>query len=185
MEIREFEHTDASGISYQIERFENRFDIGAFEFDLKIKKDCEGCQNHTVNLSCPPHSPYFPDYVADAKKADVICFRVPLEKLASAPVRDAYHAAFSVVRNLLVNELLKDRDTGNIIAGSGACLVCSPCAGESGNLECHFPEKRIYSLESLGVNVISLSLKAFNIKLEWSDDSNAASYVSAIGAIFR
>lgn len=185
MEIREFEHTDAAGNSYRIERLENRLDVSAFEWDRQIKKNCEGCRNHTVNLSCPPHSPYFPDYVENTKAATVICFRVPLNKFTNVPVREAYHAAFKVVRSLLVGELMMSREEGHIVAGSGACLVCKPCAGESGNTECRFPEKRLYSLESLGVNVVSLSERALNLKLEWSDDTHAAHYVSAIGAIFK
>lgn len=184
METREFIHTDAAGNSYRIERLENRLDVSAFEYDRRIKKNCKECKNHTVNLSCPPHSPYFPDYVENLKEATVISFRVPLANFA-APVREAYHAAFTVVRSLLVGELLEGRETGYIVAGSGACLVCNSCAGESGTAECRFPVKRIYSLESMGVNVVSLSEKAFNIKLEWSDDTRAARYVSAIGAVFR
>jgi predicted metal-binding protein len=185
MEIREFVHIDAAGSSYRIERLENRLEVSAFEYDRQIKKSCEGCRNHTVNLSCPPHSPYFPDYIENAKAADVICFRVPLDKFTTAPVREAYHAAFTVVRNLLISELLEGRKVGHIVAGSGACLVCNPCAGESGDTNCRFPDKRIYSLESLGVNVISLSEKAFELELEWSDDTHTARYVSAIGAAFR
>lgn len=99
-------------------------------------------------------------------------------------MREAYHAAFTIMRSLLVGELMEKRGAGYTIAGSGACLVCGPCAGESGATECRFPDKRIYSLESMGVNVVSLTEKAFGIKLEWSDDTHTASHVSTIGAMF-
>jgi predicted metal-binding protein len=185
MEIREFEHSDEAGNPYQIKRFKNRVDVAVIEYSEQIKHNCEGCNNYKNNLSCPPHSPYFPDYVGASKTAAIICFRVPLDKFTTIPVRNAYHAAFTVVRSLLVGELIKGRKASHIVAGSGACLVCNPCAGESDNTECRFPAKRLYSLESLGVNVVSLSERALNLRLEWSDDAHAAHYISAIGAIFK
>ncbi len=48
----------------------------------------------------------------------------------------------------------------------------------------NIPTKRIYSLESLGVSVVSLTEKAINFKLEWSGCDSAADFVSAIGAVF-
>lgn len=80
MEIRQFDYIDPTGKSYPIERRENRIDIAVFDYSRDIKKNCEACHNQAINLSCPPHSPYFPDYIANTKMADVICFRIPLSK---------------------------------------------------------------------------------------------------------
>jgi predicted metal-binding protein len=114
----------------------------------------------------------------------VICFRTPLDQFKPVTVEESYRIAFKKVSGLLAQELLIYRRVGNIIAGSGACQACSQCAIEFGDAICRNPAKKIYSLESLGVNVIALSGKAFNIKLEWSGDKHAASYVSALGAVF-
>ena len=70
------------------------------------------------------------------------------------------------------------------MAGSGPCLACEPCAAEAGLEECSQPDKQIYSLESLGVNVAALCKKALDLDLEWSSDGRPADHVCAVGAVF-
>lgn len=41
-----------------------------------------------------------------------------------------------------------------------------------------------YSLESMGVNLITLLERAFLLPLEWSDGTSIKGNVSAIGAVF-
>ena len=50
--------------------------------------------------------------------------------------------------------------------------------------KCKKPKKRIYSLESLGVNVIKLVKKYFDFDLEWNDNEYIADFVSAVWAVF-
>ena len=42
----------------------------------------------------------------------------------------------------------------------------------------------IYSLESLGVNVMELATTAFGFELDWVENEAGPGVVSAIGAIF-
>ena len=89
-----------------------------------------------------------------------------------------------MARSILTTELFKHREQGYTIAGSGTCVACEKCVIEDGDQRCKRPGERIYSLESLGVNVISLVKKCFNIDLDWNSDVITADFVSAVGAVF-
>ena len=177
-------YSDELSVSLYVERLESKFKVSDIEFSQRNKKNCEACKRYGVNLACPPYSPYFPEYIKDSVTPRVICYRTPLEQFKSVIIEDSYHAAFKKVSSLLSEELLACRKAGDIIAGSGACPSCNPCAIELGETKCRTPARQIFSLESLGVNVVSLSEKAFGIKLEWSSEGHTASYVSALGAAF-
>jgi predicted metal-binding protein len=173
-----------SGKAMQLERYRRVMVLSDFECGLEIKAQCEGCPNHGRNFACPPHSPFFLDYKGNANRALVICIRLSKEFFDGATSQEKYHQCFEEAGHILRDELLQYRKTGNTIAGSGPCLVCEKCAWETGNDECRFPEKRIYSLESLGVNVVSLLKKAFDLDLEWDSNGEIASCVCAVGAVF-
>jgi predicted metal-binding protein len=168
-----------------IERYESKLLLDEIDYDERARACCAGCEMYGKNLACPPHSPDLREYAANARSARIICYRVAIEYFRAATVEEGYCAAFAKARDLLVGELLEYRSEGKTVAGCGPCKACRHCALENGNDACSHPSKRIYSLESLGVNLIALSEKVFNIKLEWSDGKSAAAYVSAIGAVFE
>lgn len=62
IKVSVFEHTDESG-SYYIERYEQLAKVSDIEYGQGIKSSCEACKKYGANLSCPPYSPYFPEYV--------------------------------------------------------------------------------------------------------------------------
>ena len=70
------------------------------------------------------------------------------------------------------------------MAGCGACFACEECSAEIGEESCKLPDKRIYSLESLGVNVTALVKKCFDLDFEWTVDEHAADFVCGVGAVF-
>jgi predicted metal-binding protein len=178
-----FEHTDKGGFKYYVERLENTVRVSEIDCD-EHKVGCEPCKKYGKNLACPPYSPTFLEYIKDCRTAKVICYRIPLEQFPEIITEERYDNAFRKVRGLLTDELLRYRKKGHIVAGSGTCLACEQCAIELGKNKCKHPSKKIYSLESLGVNVVSLTEKAFNFKLEWSGCDTAADFVSAVGAVF-
>jgi len=177
-------HTDTDGTEYYIEHFEATLKVSEIDSSVQYKTACEPCKKYGKNLACPPYSPTLESYIKDSKKAKIICYRIPLEQFPEIITEDRYDIAFRKVRGLLTDELLRYRKKGHIVAGSGTCLACEECVIESGNKKCRHPSKRIYSLESLGVNVVSLTEKAFGFKLEWSGCDSAADFVSAVGAVF-
>jgi len=178
------EYTDANGAEYYIEHFETIMQVSEIDASEKYKVACEPCKKYGKNLACPPYSPTLEAYIKDFKKAKIICYRIPLEQFPEIITEDRYHTAFRKVRGLLTDELLRYRKQGHLVAGSGTCFACEQCAIEFGKIKCKHPSKRIYSLESMGVNVVSLTEKAFDFKLEWSGCDSAADFVSAVGAVF-
>ena len=177
-------HTDINGTEYYIEHFETTLKVSEIDSSERYKVACEPCKKYGKNLACPPYSPTLLEYIKDCKKAKIICYRIPLEQFPEIITEDRYHNAFRKVRGLLTDELLRYRKKGHIVAGSGTCLACEQCEIELGKNKCKHPSKKIYSLESLGVNVVSLTEKAFGFKLEWSGCDSAADFVSAVGAVF-
>lgn len=178
------EYVDESGTAYYIEKFERLLPISEVEHDNSYKLSCEACKKYGKNLVCPPYSPSFLSHIENAKAAKVICLRLPQEYFNHMVSEERYRTCFRKARSLLVDILLDYRKKGYIIAGSGPCLACEQCAVELNSKQCKDPDKSIYSLESLGTNLITLVKKCFNINLEWSSDEQYADFVCAVGAVF-
>jgi predicted metal-binding protein len=179
------EHVDALGRAYLIERFERLVSVLDIESCRESKIACEACPRYAIgNLACPPHSPYFPDYTRGFVRAKVICYRVYLDHVQEISGEPKYRTAHKLMRGLMVEELLAYRMQGHIIAGAGPCLACERCAAETGGNVCRTPSRLIYSLESLGVNLVSLSEHVLALKLEWSAGEVESENVAAIGAAF-
>lgn len=145
---------------------------------------CGTCPNLGKNLSCPPFSPSFPDYIKDARRAQVICVRLPAACFVQHPAEMRSRVGFTEAGKILRRELLHFRGQGRLVAGSGECRVCDPCAAAQGGLHCHHPDEQMYSLESLGVDVADLVRHCFNLELEWDRQDRRAQFISAVGAVF-
>jgi len=89
-----------------------------------------------------------------------------------------------LVRGFLNEELYEYRKQGYIIAGAGACRACKECVVETGRNVCRDPSRLIYSLESLGVNLVSLSENVLGLRLQWGGGELEAEHVAALGAAF-
>ena len=180
-----FEHTDATGATFIVERMEVVMPVDDIPSE-EINVGCQACHNYGKNYACPPHSPYIKDYTRQFSKARVICLRVPLEQFTGISAEERWDKAYALVRAMVYEELMAHRKAGSTVAGSGPCEVCKECVVLKGKGECVMPHKRIYSLEAMGVSVVLLTERAFDINLEWSaGGDNAADFVSAIGAVFE
>ena len=179
------ELVDDSGNCIAYELYTNSVALADFVYGLQYKDLCGACPEQGKRLSCPPHSPFFPDYIGKAREALVICVRFPGESFPSlGPAKDALTRYFRKAGGVLVDILLDYRSQGYVIAGSGPCLACAQCAAEKGLKVCSKPDRRIYSLESLGVNVALLCKKAFDLDLEWTSDGRAPGHVCTVGSVF-
>lgn len=179
------EFVDDSGHALLFERYERSFPLVRFDHDPAYKQHCESCGSYGKNLACPPYSPNFADHVAGAGLATVILMRVPMEYFNQIIIEERYRTGFRLARKVLTDELIQRRTQGLTIAGSGKCLFCEQCAIERGYERCIEPSMRIYSLESLGVNVVKLVSQCFGLELEWSAKQRVADFVSAVGAVFH
>ncbi|BCS97637.1 hypothetical protein DSLASN_32690 [Desulfoluna limicola] len=178
------EAVDSEGEVLYYERYEAVVPLSTIEHHSKYKKACEACKRHGTNLACPPFSPTFHHYTQGKESARVICLRLPLEYFDGELLQDRYRLCFKKVRGFLVEELSTSREAGYTVAGAGPCMACERCVAEEGFSECSKPDQRIFSLESLGVNLMELAKRCFGISLEWSSDSHTAHFVCAMGAVF-
>lgn len=179
------EHIDAGGSAYLIERFERLVTVDSLEYRRENKIGCEPCPRYERgNLACPPHSPCFPDYIAGSDRALVLCYRVYMDQVREVPEEPKYRTAHMLVRGLLIEELYGHRKQGRLIAGAGACLACKTCVAETGESICRNPSRMIYSLESLGINLVSLSEEVLGLTLQWGGGELEAEHVAAMGAAF-
>lgn len=178
------EHEDASGTTLYYERYEAIIPISFFDHAKKYKTACEACQTFGKNFSCPPYSPYFPEFLDAQNYARVLCIRMSQEYFRNVIQEKIYLECFRKARSILVEELLSYRKQGYLVAGAGFCLACDVCAVEEGSDSCKNPDKKIYSLESLGVNLTSLTKQCFGFDLEWSVNGQAADFICSLGAIF-
>lgn len=137
------------------------------------KVGCSTCPRRGLNLACPPRSPSFAEYAAGAASLRVLSVRMPVVGPGDVQ-KQSSHA-----RELLMDELLQHRARGRRVMGAGPCRACAKCAALEGATRCPRPEELIYSLESLGVNVVALTESALSLTLDWND----MHFVCAVGAV--
>ncbi len=170
--------------SLYYERYETIVPLATLTHRSKNKAACQACKSHGTNLACPPFSPTFQEYTMGKASARVLCLRLPLDYFSEELIENRYRLCFKTVREFLVQELALARNAGQTIAGAGPCMACDPCVAEHGIFECIKPEEKIFSLESLGINLMELAKSCFDITLEWSTKNHTAQFVCAMGAIF-
>lgn len=178
------EYNDASGATLYYERYEAILPISSFDHAEKYKIACEACHKFGKNFACPPYSPYFLEYLDAQNYAKVLCIRMPQEYFRNEIQEKIYRKCFRKARSILVEELLSYRKQGYLVAGSGFCLACDICTVEEGADSCKKPNKKIYSLESLGVNLTTLTKSCFGFDLEWSANEQTSDFVCSLGAVF-
>lgn len=166
------------------ERLEVELPVARIEHGIEPKTACQTCPTFNKNLACPPFSPEFTDYVKGAQNARILCIRIATSYFSHDSADQRARACFKEAGKILRQELLQFRRQGYRVAGSGECLACDPCVAVQGGLHCAKPLEQIYSLESLGVDVIALVRQCFDLDLEWNRDEQTAQTISAVGAAF-
>ncbi len=166
------------------EKHTGMVDVADIEHGSGFKELCRPCPTYGRNFACPPHSPSFQEFAGNAARAEVICVRVARPDAGRAATGEEIAEVFREAGSVLTEVLLAYRASGHRIAGSGPCLVCGQCACESGQETCRRTDERIYSLESLGVNVIALARAACGIDIEWASGPRKTAFITAVGAVF-
>lgn len=156
---------------------------------LMVKKDvfeslCQtGCVNFGKKFSCPPFSPSFDKYKKTFPYLMVICLRLDLSYYKELKPHMRIKAGNSILKGM-IDRILKDyKSKGFSVVGSGSCRLCKPCGAKEG-IKCKKPDERIYSLESLGVDVSQLVRDCFDFDLEWySKENKEPSYTCTVGGV--
>ncbi len=172
------------GVATVYETYSGMVDVADIEHGNSFKELCRPCPTYGRNFACPPHSPSFLEFAGKAGRARVICVRVPQPDAGCAATDERIVEVFREAGNILTEMLLAYCASGHRIAGSGRCRVCEQCAGESGQDACRRTEDRIYSLESLGVNVVALTKRSCGIDLQWASGDRKTEFIAAVGAVF-
>lgn len=142
------------------------------------------CKNYGLKYSCPPFSPIFFKFTKKKGKVIVICFQFNLDQYTNLNIYNSIRAGNSILKSLIERELLSLRQKGFIVAGSGSCRACKSCGAKIG-VPCKKPDRRIYSLEALGVNVNQLVKDCFGFKLQWYiPGKEIPEYTCVVGAVF-
>lgn len=168
----------------EIEKFTTRISLENILVDnLKFSKLCEnGCVNFGSKFSCPPFSPSFDFFSKGHKEIEVFFYRIFLHQYLDVKPFNRVKASNSILKSLLDRELYNYKIEGYKVVGSGSCRACKPCGAKEGR-KCKKPEKLLYSLESLGVDVTKLVLDCFNITLQWYKKGYEHNFTSVVGGV--
>ncbi len=176
------------GRTVACERYEALVPQDAFVVNKAVEEACLACPTYSKSHSCPPYSPSIGDYTRGLGRARVIFLRLPVSEFTGeTPLKRATaasHAAMELLRRELFDALEHSEDDRIRIAGAGRCTGCERCSRELGGEACVKPEALLYSLESMGVNVVELVRDVFGISLEWSEDDVDVIMMGAVGAVF-
>lgn len=146
-------------------------------YDPDIVRNCckAGCSNYGMSGGCPPFSPKMEDLYQNSDKVWLI-YSIFWSKYKPKNIIESknigIHWKFQDV--ILAWLLLKlgfgivDEVGGNFLS-SGYCMGCpgQKCNFKIGRNFCRNPQKRTYSMESTGINVIETLKKQCNIISFW------------------
>lgn len=154
--------------SLLIKKLSNSSSVEDIRCNYKQNEDLckKGCLNYHKKYSCPPYSPPFTNHFKDIKNIVIFCYSIELEQYAPLNHYQRIKASNSVLKSLLDKELRNHIQKGRRVAGSGSCRACKSC-GAKQNIPCKKIEKKIYSLEAMGVDVDELVRICFGFNLEW------------------
>ena len=130
-------------------------------FDESVFASCaeNKCGNYGSNYSCPPLSGDLKENQARFLKYD---HGIIINKIVDlGEFYENYKNSGKEVKTALdhLRELLDGKPV--LIAGAGGYNICKVCASKT-NEPCRFPEKRRYSMEGSGMDIVKMSLK-FNM----------------------
>lgn len=174
----------SDGTRVAFERLEARVTTASIRGEVEIKRACGLCPNFDKNFGCPPYSPLFDEWAAETTQARLICLRAKTSAFPEKSATERMVHGGKFLQQALYLELMAWRNKGYLVAGAGPCPGCERCALTRGARECANPDAKVCSLESLGVNVVTLAKGAFGIDLEWDREREHPETVVAIGGVF-
>jgi predicted metal-binding protein len=178
------EYRDGQDRDFYFEQYETIIPISSIEYSDRNKAACEACRKYGKNFACPPFSPGLREFLTTQRHAKIIAVRMPQEYFRQVIQENIYWDSCEKAEALLKEELLRYREKGHLIAGAGACSSCEVCGAEQGLDRCQKQDDRIFSLESMGVNIAALVKRSFDFDLAWSEKGQITNFVCSTGAVF-
>jgi len=162
---------------YKINKIIREIDTSKVIIDKdKFKDICEkGCKVFNQKWSCPPVSPIF---IPKGKAIVVILW---MENTIDAKMEYTKVKAINSILKSNLNKLLYKFPNKDVL-GSGSCRVCQKCAFPNA---CKHPDRMIYSLESVGIDVEKLCF-SLGHELQWykKGEKKAYAYGSVVGLVY-
>lgn len=141
----------------------------------KFQNLCKsGCKVFGTKWSCPPASP---EYISFKKSVVIILWMN--NTIESKNEYTKVKAINSILKSRLYKVLLQYPNTN--IFGSGSCRLCQKCQYPE---PCKHPDKMIYSMESVGIDVDSLC-QSFGHTLQWYKKGEKYKYGSVVGMVIE
>ncbi len=133
-----------------------------------------GCRVWNSKHSCPPHSIGF-------QINQWLPFYVVILWMENTIISKNEYTKVKAINSILKSRLyqLLSQYLNNKVLGSGSCRLCTPCAYPK---PCRYPDKMIYSMESVGIDVVSLC-KVLGYDLQWYQKGKPYLYGSVVGLI--
>ncbi len=142
-----------------------------------------GCPNYGQKWSCPPYSSDISLYLARYPYAVLFLMWCDLDQFNYTKTEYMrVRAANSILKSRM--DRILDKFQGELqgkAISNGSCKLCKPCCKKL-EKPCKKPDKIKYSLESLGLDVGSISRDFFNHSLLWYQDKKAPAYTSVLSA---
>jgi predicted metal-binding protein len=167
--------------NFNIEVYSNFINVKEIESNKALFTEmCKsGCKNFGKKYSCPPFSPSFNSIFDGYEKLFVLMFLCNLSQINSTEYNKLRIA--NVVMKSKIEKIMRELEKINNskFLSTGSCRLCKPCKAKL-NQPCKHPEKRRYSLESIGINCNTLIKKVFEKELKWFKEGKSPEYTCVI-----
>ncbi len=168
-------------------------DLLPCDYEKTLQACQSGCNSYRFNGGCPPYSPTYRTLSAHYAYALVLYYKLYLRDF---PVRPETGQAYmnwtfteSFMPRLLLNTLYSlARRLAGYVLSSGHCIGCKKCNFQGEIKICRKPDRRTYSLEAVGVNIVEMMAKYSDSPLIWLDqesDNRIPDYQLRVGAVLH
>lgn len=163
------------------------------DYEKTLNACQSGCNSYQFNGGCPPFSPTYQALSAQYAYALILYYKLYLRDFPVRPEtgRDYLNWTFteSFMPRLLLNTLnsIARRVSGYVLS-SGHCIGCKKCSFLRSVKICRKPEKRTFSLEAVGVNIVEMMAKHSDSPLVWlnqEQDEKIPDYQTRVGAVLH
>lgn len=174
-------YTTRDGKSYPCDVFYKSIPTGeiVFDYDYVTSLCRKGCSNFNVGGGCPPKAPRFDELIPDYPYSVVICAKLlsaykPIKVKNSNSFYIHYRFQDNILARLLtmLGNAIKQHWDEVYFLGNGYCSGCKKCNFKLGYDFCKQPDKRTFSMEATGIDVVQTLRKAFGVELQWYNKEN-------------
>lgn len=157
-----------------------------YEDKCKFDEICkQGCPNYNNKWACPPYSPKYSVISREFDNAYIFVFYCYLEQFdyINMPYMKikASHTILKAKSNKIMRQL--EKELNGVMLSNGSCRLCKTCSCKTKELQCKKIFQLRFSMESVGLNVGSITMKFLNHELLWYSKNNVPEYSSVVTTI--